>query len=103
VEIRFDPDDSSFSVYGGVVSGELGDIEIETKDAHYLCRQFAKIRTVKGLTRGEVADMIGCDVSYITNIENGTKKPTLLKLQKLCLAIDARLEIVGWEPWEKHR
>lgn len=78
---------------------EQGDIKIDSSKAHYLCRQLAKIRTIKGLTRGEVADMMGCDTSYITNMENGTKPPTLKGLMTYGLALDCRLEFVGWEPW----
>ncbi len=47
-----------------------------------------EIRTAKGLTQQELADMVGIDRSFYTNIELGVKTPSLQVAMKIKKALD---------------
>lgn len=57
-----------------------------------ICRNFAKklkeIREKKGLSKGQLSSLVGCDMSYIGKIERGEKYPTLKTIAKFAVALD---------------
>ena len=57
-----------------------------------ICKNFAKklkeIREKKGLSKGQLSSLVGCDMSYIGKIERGEKYPTLKTIAKFAVALD---------------
>jgi transcriptional regulator with XRE-family HTH domain len=45
------------------------------------------IRTSKNITQSELADLIGVDKSFVSNIENGETNPTLSTISSLAKAL----------------
>jgi transcriptional regulator with XRE-family HTH domain len=45
------------------------------------------IRTSKNITQSELADLIGVDKSFVSNIENGKTNPTLSTISSLAKAL----------------
>lgn len=57
-----------------------------------ICKNFAKklkeIREKKGLSKGQLSSLAGCDMSYIGKIERGEKYPTLKTIAKFAVALE---------------
>ena len=57
-----------------------------------ICKNFAKklkeIRDKKGMSKGQLSSLAGCDMSYIGKIERGEKYPTLKTIAKLAVALE---------------
>ena len=57
-----------------------------------ICKNFAKklkeIREKKGLSKGQLSSLAGCDMSYIGKIERGEKYPTLKTIAKIAVALE---------------
>lgn len=49
------------------------------------------IRTEKGLTLVQLAEISGIGKSTLNNIENGKVSPTLFQLETLAIALDVRI------------
>ena len=45
------------------------------------------IRTSKHITQSELADLLGVDKSFVSNIENGKNNPTLSTIANLAKAL----------------
>ena len=50
-----------------------------------------KLRTDKGMTQEELAFRLGSSAAYLSNIENGIKKPSLTKLTDIARQLDVTL------------
>jgi len=50
--------------------------------------KLAEIRKSKGLTQTELAKILGCKKSTISDYERGERQPNLEKLQNLAKALD---------------
>lgn len=50
------------------------------------------IRTIKNIKSNELAKTIGVSPVFLSYIENGTKKPSLETLEKICDALDISLK-----------
>jgi len=46
-----------------------------------------KMRQSKGLSQSDVANKLGADKSFMSNLENGRKNPTLKTILKLAKAL----------------
>ena len=44
------------------------------------------------MSQGDICRKLGVDRSYISNVENGNKNPTLSTITKLAKALDVRIE-----------
>lgn len=57
-----------------------------------ICKNFAKklkeIREKKGLSKGQLSSLAGCDMSYIGKIERCEKFPNLKMICKIARAFD---------------
>jgi transcriptional regulator with XRE-family HTH domain len=57
-----------------------------------ICYNFAKklkeIRELKKLSKTQLSTLVGCDISYIGQIERCKKTPTLKTIEKLANALD---------------
>lgn len=53
------------------------------EDAKKLGENLKKIRTRKNISQVEIANQLGVDRSFVSNIENGKNNPTLSTITKL--------------------
>jgi len=60
--------------------------------AKKLGENLRKIRLAKGMTQGDLCEKIGADVSYISNVENGNKNPTLSTIERIAKALNVSIE-----------
>ena len=60
--------------------------------AKKLGKNLRKIRLAKGMTQSDLCEKIGADVSYISNVENGNKNPTLSTIERIAKALDVSLD-----------
>lgn len=58
------------------------------EDAQKLAENLKRIRLEKGVTQSKLADELGVDRSFVSNIEKGKTNPTLLTITKLAKALD---------------
>ncbi len=56
-------------------------------DAKKLGENLKKIRTQKKISQVEIANQLGVDRSFVSNIENGKNNPTLSTITKLAQAL----------------
>lgn len=56
-------------------------------DAKKLGENLKKIRTKKSITQTELAETLGVDKSFVSNIENGKTNPTLSTITNLAQAL----------------
>ena len=63
-----------------------------TSPAKKLGENLRKIRLAKGMTQGDLCEKIGADVSYISNVENGNKNPTLSTIERIAKALNVSIE-----------
>lgn len=52
-----------------------------------LGRNLKRIRTVKGITQGDIVRKLGLGRGFVSNIENGKANPTLATITKLAKAL----------------
>jgi transcriptional regulator with XRE-family HTH domain len=57
------------------------------EDAKKLGDNLKKIRTRKNVTQVEIANTLGVDRSFVSNIENGKNNPTLSTIANLAKAL----------------
>ena len=60
-----------------------------------------KLRTDKGMTQEELAFRLGSSAAYLSNIENGIKKPSLTKLTDIARQLDVTLNDLIYEKDEE--
>ena len=56
-------------------------------DAKKLGENLKKIRTKKDITQTQLAETLGVDKSFVSNIENGKTNPTLSTITNLAQAL----------------
>lgn len=56
-------------------------------DAKKLGENLKKIRTNKNITQTELAEKLGVDKSFVSNIENGKTNPTLSTITNLAQSL----------------
>ncbi len=57
-------------------------------DAKKLGENLKMIRTKKDITQTQLADILGVDKSFVSNIENGKTNPTLSTITNLAQALN---------------
>lgn len=57
------------------------------EDAKKLGENLKKIRTRRNVTQVEIANILGVDRSFVSNIENGKNNPTLSTITSLAKAL----------------
>ena len=57
------------------------------EEARKLGRNLKRLRTVKGISQGDIARTLGVHKGYISNIENGKVNPTLATIAKISKAV----------------
>ena len=60
--------------------------------AKKLGENMKRIRLEKQMSQGDICRKLAVDRSYISNVENGNKNPTLSTITKLAKALDVRIE-----------
>jgi len=60
---------------------------MNNKDSKKLGANFRNIRTQKNITQVEIANILGVDRSFISNIENRKNNPTLSTITNLAKAL----------------
>ncbi len=62
------------------------------EDARKLGQNLKKIRTQKNITQVEIANILGVDRSFVSNIENGKNNPTLSTIANLAKALKVTVD-----------
>ena len=52
-----------------------------------LGKNLKRIRTMNGISQGEIGRILGVDKGFVSNIENGKTNPTLATITKLAKAL----------------
>ncbi len=55
--------------------------------------QIARLRTQRGLTQTQLAELVGTRQPSIARLENGTSQPSLTFLNKVAHALNAKVEV----------
>jgi transcriptional regulator with XRE-family HTH domain len=63
-----------------------------TKQHRALQDALRAIRSEKGITQAELAELLGKPQSYVSKFESGERKLDLPELDQICSALDSRLE-----------
>ncbi len=63
-----------------------------TNSAKKLGDNIKRIRTEKGMTQGDLCRKLELDRSYMSNVENGNKNPTLATIEKIAKALGVSIE-----------
>lgn len=58
-----------------------------------LITQIIELRTKKGLSQSQLAELVGTKQSAISRLESGSYNPTILMLKKISQALDSTLRI----------
>jgi transcriptional regulator with XRE-family HTH domain len=59
-------------------------------------RRLREVRQKRGLTQQAVADLAGMSLTYVSNMENGFKVPSLTTIIRLAVALDCKvMDLVG--------
>ena len=57
-----------------------------------LGKNLKRIRTMKGITQGDIVRKLGVGRGFISNIENGKANPTLATIAKLAEAVNIPID-----------
>jgi DNA-binding XRE family transcriptional regulator len=60
----------------------------------YIATRLKQIREAKKLSQTQIADLMGVKQSYVAGLESGKRHPTLNTLNKFCIAVGGKLEII---------
>lgn len=63
-----------------------------TNSAKKLGDNIKRIRTEKGMTQGDLCRKLELDRSYMSNVENGNKNPTLATIEKIAKALGVSID-----------
>ncbi len=63
-----------------------------------LGKRIKELRKSRGLTQGDLSELLGISRGQISNLEHGRRGLDLSKLQKLCSALKVNLDYFGLEP-----
>jgi transcriptional regulator with XRE-family HTH domain len=67
------------------------ELTIELDPPHYLALNVINLRSDRGMTQAQLAEMIGISQPRIARIERGEANPRLITLSKLAHALDVSL------------
>ena len=62
------------------------------EDSKKLGINLKKIRVGKNITQSDLADVLGVDKSFVSNIENGKNNPTLSTISSLAKALEVSVD-----------
>ena len=62
------------------------------EDAKKLGKNLKRIRTQKNIAQTEIANILGVDRSFVSNIENGKNNPTLSTITSLAKALKVSVD-----------
>ena len=62
------------------------------EDSKKLGKNLKMIRTRKSITQIEIANILGADRSFVSNIENGKNNPTLSTISSLAKALEVSVD-----------
>jgi transcriptional regulator with XRE-family HTH domain len=62
------------------------------RSAQKLALNIQKIRRLKGMTQGDLCRILNVDRSYMSNVENGKKNPTLSTIEKIARALNVSID-----------
>lgn len=54
-------------------------------------KKLKTLRNKKGYTLKELSDLSGLSVSFISDVENGRRNPSIENLQKLCVSLSVKI------------
>ncbi len=60
--------------------------------AKKLGENIRRIRLGKGMTQGDLCKKLKVEASYMSNVENGNKNPTLATIEKIAKALGVLIE-----------
>ena len=63
-----------------------------TNSAKKLGDNIKRIRTAKGMTQGDLCRKLELDRSYMSNVENDNKNPTLATIEKIAKALGVSID-----------
>lgn len=70
---------------------------VVSKDHLHKCvKQYIELRKSKGLTQSAVAYKLGVSASTVEKIEVGKRIPSLPMMERLCIAVGAKLGVVDF-------
>jgi ribosome-binding protein aMBF1 (putative translation factor) len=58
-----------------------------------ISRQILRLRQMRGWTQVQLAEALNTKQSAVARLEGGSHRPSLATLDKICEALDARLEV----------
>jgi transcriptional regulator with XRE-family HTH domain len=59
-------------------------------------RRLREVRQKRGFTQQHIADLAGMSLTYVSNMENGFKVPSLTTIIRLAVALDCKvMDLVG--------
>jgi len=61
-----------------------------------VANRIEQLRIERGLSRGELADVVGVHYQTMGYLERGEYNPSLELALKICRALDAPLELIFW-------
>jgi DNA-binding XRE family transcriptional regulator len=64
--------------------------------------QVARLRILRGLTQPQLAEMVGTRQPSIARLENGSSNPSLSFLNKIAVALNAKVEVKSVAENKKH-
>lgn len=62
------------------------------EESKKLGNNLKSIRTAKNITQSELAELLGVDKSFVSNIENGKNNPTLSTIASLAKALKVSVD-----------
>ena len=60
------------------------------KISQKLGKNIRRIRELKGMSQGDICRVTGMDRGYISRVENGSKNPTIINLEKIANALGVK-------------
>jgi DNA-binding XRE family transcriptional regulator len=55
--------------------------------------QVARLRILRGITQAQLAEMVGTRQPSIARLENGSSQPSISFLNKIAVALNAKIEV----------
>lgn len=75
-------------------SRQLDDPELVAQSEKLaLGHEITRLRRLRGLTQGQLAEIVGTRQASIARLENGNSVPSLSFLDRIAQALDARIEL----------
>jgi DNA-binding XRE family transcriptional regulator len=72
---------------------ELAQAYEQEKLEREIARQILRLRQMRGWTQAQLAEALNTKQSAVSRMENGSYRPSLATLDKICHVLGARLEV----------